>query len=242
MAKPKRKSKGGGLATIDGSNTDYSTGTTWKTPISHQPYAEVGDLDPAKLRAMNIKAGNMTQQLEWAEEYLLAVEEYEDGRKDIEKIRSQIEKKYFQTEKQIDEYVLASLLAKEGYQEHFREWEARKALELGLIKQVANEEIRAIADEFALKTQEWKVATDVRIANFKAASDARIAQTSAGKDNSQALQKALAKQKLKLFTSGAPMDEVNAVGKASEATISVVATGGRGSETKSLLDVFSFKF
>lgn len=238
MAK-KASKKSGRVATIDGEERDYTTGVEWKTPIKHQPYGDVGNLTPAKMRAMNIKRENMAQQVEWAEEWLIAVEETEDGRKRIEQIRSQVQKKYFATEKAVDEYVLASLLADEGYQAHFREWTARKDLELGLIKHVEAEEIRAVADEFTQKTLEWKTRTDIRIQRFQAESQARIADMNTDKDNSQAQQRIAAKKRLKAFTSGAPMDEVNAIGVASKAVVTVSASGGR---SKSLLDVFSFNW
>lgn len=241
MAK-KGGSKPKGVASIDATQEDFTTGATWKTQIDCPMFAEVGNLTPASKRAMSIKKNNMLQQVQWAQEYLKDVEEYEDGRKEIEEIRSQINKKFFSTEKAIDEYVLASLLAKEGYDAHYREWTARKALEIGLITHVANEEIRAVADEFTQKTLEWKSKTDARISKYQAESKARIEQAGSDRDVTAAQEKALAAKRLKLFTSGAPMDEVNAVGSASNAVVTVSASGGRGTPAKSLLDVFSFRF
>lgn len=203
------------IAGLDGDD-NYTTGlAAFKVPVSNAQYAEVGNLTPAKLRALNIKKQNAKLQVEWAREWFEAVKELESARKEIEEIRADIEKIHFKTEKEIDEYVLAALLAKAGYEEHYREWTARRTEELGLLTKVTDEEIRAVTAEFSDRVRVWKAKTDQRITDNKEKADATITQFGRKKDNGQAQRDAEARARLKAFTSGKPMDQVNAIGAGS---------------------------
>jgi len=214
MAKSKSTGKSSKIAGLDGEDS-YATGLAFKVPVTNSQYADVGNLTPAKVRALNIKKDNAKLQVEWANEWFEAVKELESARKEIEEIRSNIEKLHFKTEKEIDEYVLASLLAKAAYEEHFREWTARKAQELGFLTKVTDEEIRAVSVEFADRVRVWKAKTDQRISDSHEKAEASIAQFGRKKDNGQAQRDAEARARLKAFTSGKPMDQVNAIGSSS---------------------------
>jgi len=122
---------------------DYSMGTkAWKVGITNPDYSQVGNLNPASIRAINIKKSNAILQEKWAKEWLEGIKQIESSRKEIEKIRCDIEKLHFKTEAEIDEYVLGGLLAKTEYDAHFREWTARKNQETKFINGGSNEEIR----------------------------------------------------------------------------------------------------
>jgi len=234
MAKAKSTSKSSKIPGLDAEDS-YATGLTLKVPVSNAQYAEVGNLTPAKVRALNIKKENAKLQVEWAREWFEAVKELEGARKEIEEIRSNIEKIHFKTEREIDEYVLASLLAKAAYEEHFREWTARKTEELGLLTKVTNDEIRAVSAEFSDRVRVWKAKTDQRIADSSEKAEASIAQIGRKKDNGQAQRDAEARARLKAFTSGKPMEQVNAIGAGSGSAYNV------GNTQVALLDkLFSF--
>jgi hypothetical protein len=234
MVKAKSTGKSSKIPGLDAEDS-YATGLALKVPVTNSQYADVGNLTPAKLRALNIKKDNAKLQVEWAREWFEAVKELESARKEIEEIRSNIEKLHFKTEKEIDEYVLAALLAKAAYGEHFREWTARKALEIGLIESVTNDEIRAVSVEFADRVRVWKAKTDQRISDSNEKAEASIAQFGRKKDNRQAQFDAEARARLKAFTSGKPMEYVNAIGSASSGN----SSNNRGQD--SLLDkLFTF--
>jgi len=233
MAKAKSTSKSSKVPDLDGG--DYATGLALKVPVTNPQYASVGKLSPALLRAINIKKDNAKLQAEWAKEWFEAVKELESARKEIEEIRPNIEKLYFKTEKEIDEYVLAALLAKASYGEHFREWTSRKNEELGLLTKVTDDEIRAVSSEFADRVRVWKAKTDQRISVSKEKAEASIAQFGRKKDNGQAQLDADARARLKAFTSGKPMEYVNAIGSGNSGN----SSNNRGQD--SLLDkLFTF--
>jgi hypothetical protein len=235
MVKAKSTGKSSKIPGLDG-DENYSTGLALKVPVTNSQYAEVGNLTPAKLRALNIKKENAKLQVEWAREWFDAVKELEGARKEIEEIRSNIEKLHFKTEKDIDEYVLASLLAKAAYEEHFREWTARKTEELGLLTKVTDDEIRAVSVEFSDRVRVWKAKIDQRISDSNENSEAAIAQFGRKKDNGQAERDAQARARLKAFTSGKPMEYVNAIGAGSGS-----AYGTENKSQTALLDkLFTF--
>jgi len=214
MVKAKSTGKASKIPGLEADDS-YATGLTLKVPVTNAQYAEVGNLTPAKVRALNIKKDNAILQLEWAKEWFEAVKQLEGARKAIEEIRSNIEKLHFKTEKEVDEYVLAALLAKEGYDQHFREWTARRAQETGLISSVTDDEIRAVSAEFSDRVRVWKAKTDQRIADSSEKAEATISQFGRKKDNGQAQRDAEARARLKAFISGKPMSVVNAIGAGS---------------------------
>ncbi len=211
MAKAKSTGKSSKIAGLEPDDS-YATGLTFKAEITNPQYKTVGNLNPALLRAINIKKDNAKLQVEWAREWFDAIKELEGARKEIEEIRSSIEKLHFKTEKEVDEYVLASLLAKAAYEEHFREWTSRKTEELGLLTKVTDDEIRAVSSEFADRVRVWKAKTDQRIADSTEKTEAAISQFGRKKDNGQAQRDAEARARLKAFTSGKPMEFVNSIG------------------------------
>lgn len=235
MVKAKSTSKSSKIPGLDAEDS-YATGLAIKVPVANSQYAEVGNLTPAKLRALSIKKENAKLQVEWAREWFEAVKELEGARKEIEEIRSNIEKLHFKTEKEIDEYVLAALLAKAAYEEHFREWTARKAQELGLLTKVTDDEIRAVNVEFSDRVRVWKAKTDQRIADSNEKAEAAISQFGRKRDNAQAQRDAEARARLKAFTSGKPMEFVNAIGSANSGN-----NRSTNKEQASLLDkLFTF--
>lgn len=238
MAKGKTSAKGSGKssAIVDLEKEDYSTGVALKVKVTNEQYGGIGNLSPAKVRAINIKAANMKLQREWGKEYLNAVNEIEDGRVELEKINADIEKKHFDSEEQIDEYVLGALLAKAEYDAHFREWTARKAKATKFVNGNADEEIRIVTQEFADRIRLRKVKSDKRIEASKQKTDAEIAQLGKDKDNSAAVLAAQKKASLKAFMRGDPMDAVNAIGGGVDGAITVSA---RSSDSLPLLDALT---
>lgn len=235
MAKAKAADKIAGAAGV-GTDGDYVTGVEYKVGITNPQYAKVGNLTPGELRAINIKKRNIKQQEKWAKEWLKAVTEIEDCRREIEKIRAEIEVKHFKTEQEIDEYVLTALKAKVGYEAHYREWMARKNLEFGLINQVADGQIRVVAASFADKARVWKARHDRTIAESKENADAEVAMLGRARDKSGAIADAQAKARMKAFVNGESMEVVNAIGG------NTSGSSGSASSSKSLLDAFSFNF
>ena len=239
-AKKAGGSRSNTIAKTDGK--DYSTGITYKVGITNSQYADVGNLDPAKVRAINIKKNNVILQEQWAQEWFAAVKQLESSRAAIEKIRADIEKIHFKTEAEIDEYILGALLAKTEYDAHFREWTARKAKATKFINGGADEEIRAVTAEFADRIRLRKTKTDMRIKASKEKTDAEIAEVEKGRDKSNATATAQANQRLKAFMRGDDMELVNAIGGSSSGAIS-----GGTNNNLGLLDaltsgrLFSFK-
>lgn len=217
---------------------DYSMGVTWKVAVTNPEYAQVGNLDPAKLRAINIKKANAILQEKWANEWLQAVKQLESSRAAIEKIRADIEKLHFKTEAEIDEYILGALLAKTEYDAHFREWTARKNQATKYINGGADDEIRIVAAEFADRIRLRKTKTDQKIKNYTAKTDAEIAEVGKNRDNSNAVAAAQEKARLKAFIRGDDMDLIPAMGGSSRGSLG-------GSSNVGILDslgnLFSFK-
>lgn len=193
-------------------NKSYETGIKLKTKITNPQYAMVGNLDPAAMRAINIKKANALLQKEWAAEWLKAVKTIEACRAEIEKISSEIEKTHFETEQEVDEYVLKALLAKAEYEAHFKEWMARKNQAMSYISGNGDSEIQVVASEFSDRIRIRSAKTAKRIAASKEKADAEIEGLAFRPDRSQAIAAANAKKQLALFMSGADMEVVNAIG------------------------------
>lgn len=217
---------------------DYSMGVAWKVPVTNPQYAQVGNLDPAKVRAINIKKANAILQERWANEWLQAVKQLESSRAAIEKIRADIEKLHFNTEAEIDEYILGALLAKTEYDAHFREWTARKNQATQYINGGADDEIRVVAAEFADRIRLRKTKSDQRIKNFTAKTDAEIAEVGKNRDNSNAIVEAQNKARLKAFMRGDDMDLLPAIGGGTGRSL---GGGNNVGILDSLGNIFSFK-
>lgn len=218
---------------------EYGMGVQWKVGVTNPQYAQVGNLDPAKVRAINIKKANAILQEKWANEWFQAIKQLESSRAAIEKIRADIEKLHFKTEAEIDEYILGALLAKTEYDAHFREWTARKNESTKYINGGADEEIRVVAAEFADRIRLRKTRTDQRIKNFKAKTDAEIAEAEKNRDNTQAQLAAQQKAELKAFMAGDDMEYVNAISGSSKQP-ALAGTSSAGI-LDSLGNLFTFK-
>ena len=236
VKKTSAKGSGKSTAIVSFEKEDYTTGATYKVGVTNEQYADVGNLSPAKVRAINIKASNMKLQREWGKEYLNAVNEIEDGRVEIEKIRADIEKKHFKSEAEIDEYILGALLAKTEYDAHYREWTARKAKVTKYVNGGADEEIRIVTQEFADRIRLRKTKADLKIKASKDKTDAEIAELGKDKDHTNAIAAAQKKASLKAFMRGDPMEVVSAIGGAADGAITVSA---RSSGDLPLLDAIT---
>lgn len=217
---------------------DYSMGVAWKVGVTNSQYAQVGNLDPAKVRAINIKKANAVLQEKWANEWFLAVKQLESSRAAIEKIRADIEKLHFKTEAEIDEYIMGALLAKTEYDAHFREWTARKNQATKYINGGADEEIRVVAAEFADRIRLRKTKSDQRIKNSSAKTAAEIAEIGRNRDNSNAVAAAQQRAMLKAFMNGDDMEYVNAISGSSNGNQPALAGSGI---LDSLGNLFTFK-
>jgi hypothetical protein len=213
MAKVKTVGKGGAKQNLLKEDRDYSMGVkTWKVGVTDPDYAQVGNLRPADIRAINIKKANAILQEKWAKEWFEGIKQIKSSQKEIEKIRCDIEKLHFKTEAEIDEYVLGGLLAKVEYEAHFREWTARKNQETKFINGGAGEEIRIVAAEFADRLRVRKVKTDQRIQASKVKADAQIAQLGKEKDTTDADAIERERKRLEAFMRGDDMDIVESIG------------------------------
>lgn len=188
---------------------------------------------PAEMRAISLATKQMETERDLAKEWLAALKKYEAARAEIEKLTAEAESLFFKTEKEIDEYVLTGLLAKEGYAAHLREWTDRKAHELNLINGVTDQEIRVNAQTYADKMEVWIAKADSRIGISKAKTAATIADIQAEmiakSDQTYQRQQAIAKRQATAFIRGEDMD-----------TIELMANPNRGNVA--LLDRFTLGF
>lgn len=223
------------------SGKNYSMGVTWKVGVTNPQYAQVGNLDPAQVRAINIKKANAILQEKWANEWLQAVKQLESSRAAIEKIRADIEKLHFKTEQEIDEYILGALLAKEEYDAHFREWTARKNEATKYINGGADEEIRVVAAAFADRIRLRKTKSDQKIKNFTEKTNAEIAEVGKNRDNTNAVAAAQEKARMKAFMRGDDMDLVEAIGGSNQKALGGGSSGNSVGLLDSLGNLFVFK-
>ena len=213
-------------ATTESSTGGYTTKVAYSGELARPK-------TPAEMRAVSLATKQMETELGLAKEWLAALKKYEAARAEIEQLTAEAEKLFFKTEKEIDEYVLSGLLAKEGYAAHLREWTDRKAHELRLINGVADQEIRVNAQTYADKLEIWVAKADSRIGISKAKTAATVADIQAEmvakSDQTYQRQQAIAKRQATAFIRGESMD-----------AIELMASPNKGNVA--LLDRFTFEF